>query len=937
MSRRAKNCLIPDASGPDIPAGIEQGRARARSAVADTVVVRRQSALASYAILDTEAEAEFDEIVQAASAACAMPVSLISFFSDDRHWIKAGIGLHASEIPLSSSICALTIEQRDVLVIPDATLDPRTAANHLVTGPHHLRFYAGVPLETGDGITLGALCVADTKPNQLNASQLLILRTLARQTMAVLELRRTIRSDRRHRAIIESAIDFGIIALDLSGHITSWNTGAERIFGWSETEMRGKPAHIIFTEQDVKDGVPDQEMKTALQQGRGSDERWHLKKDRSLFWASGELMPLTDADGTLEGFIKILRDRTEQRNTAARHEADAEFMHSVLASSADCIKVLDLDTRLTFMNEGGLKVMEISDFNDVKGCPWPDFWVGQGNLDAVAALDAARAGGVGHFQGAANTFRGTPKWWDVQVTAIRGADGAPSKLLAVSRDISGQKAVESQLAASEARWRGLFKGMQEGFFLGELIRDTDGRATDCRFLEINPAFARQSGLPADSIGRTIRDLVPDIDQSLIDSYAHVVDSGQPIALEIDVHALNRSFDIRVSKEQDDRFSCLFLDCTDRKKADARRTATTELGDYLRDAATVLEMTTKAAEIVGKTLNGSRAGYGELDATCENVSILWDAVVPGEVSIVGNHRFSDFGAVAPYIEQGDPVIVSDVTTDTRTVGHLGIYTGINLRAMLNVPVQEHGRSVGLIFVHSPVARVWTPDEVAFARNVADRVQVGIARLRADEQQAILNRELSHRMKNTLAIVQAIATQTLRNASDLAGASDTLSARLVALGRAHDLLLTGESESADMRAIIEGALELHDDRQSGRFTLEGPDLRVGEAAALSLALMIHELATNAAKYGALSRPQGRVRIGWAISGQAGEETVQLRWQESGGPPVTPPTRKGFGSRLIERGLSGAVGGEVVTDYRPEGLTCTLTAPLAGFTVSPSTSAC
>ncbi|TNC15807.1 PAS domain S-box protein [Methylobacterium terricola] len=201
----------------------------------------------------------------------------------------------------------------------------------------------------------------------------------------------------------------------------------------------------------------------------------------------------------------------------------------------------------------------------------------------------------------------------------------------------------------------------------------------------------------------------------------------------------------------------------------------------------------------------------------------------------------------------------------------------------------------------------------------------ARKAAEARQEILNRELSHRLKNTLAMVQAVAVQTLRNATDPAAARDALVARLVALGKAHDILLTGEGESADLRAVLEGALAIHDDGRPGRFRLQGPPVPCGARAALSLTLMAHELATNAVKYGALRHPDGYVTLDWAVAGRAGP-VLSLRWQEHGGPPVTPPARKGFGSRLIERGLAGTVDGEVATHYPPEGVVCTLTAPLA-----------
>jgi PAS domain S-box-containing protein len=246
-------------------------------------------------------------------------------------------------------------------------------------------------------------------------------------------------------ALLDSATDYAIIAMDLDGLVTSWNEGAHRILGWTEEEMIGQPASVFFTLEDRQKGTQLAEMQSALDQGRGNDERWHQKKDGTCFWASGEMMPLTDENGTPQGFLKILRDRTDQRQAAEAQRADAEFLHSVLASSGDCIKVLDLDAKLEFMNEGGLRIMEVSDFNAIRGCPWPGFWPVDGQEEAWAAIATARAGASARFQGFADTMKGTPKCWDVQVTAIPGAHGRPEKLLAVSRDITEQKRIEGEL------------------------------------------------------------------------------------------------------------------------------------------------------------------------------------------------------------------------------------------------------------------------------------------------------------------------------------------------------------------------------------------------------------------------------------------------------------------------------------------------------------
>lgn len=123
-----------------------------------------------------------------------------------------------------------------------------------------------------------------------------------------------------------------------------------------------------------------------------------------------------------------------------------DLLRGVLAGCGDCIKILDLDGRLQFMSEGGRRVMEVEDFSLLKGCPWPSFWVGEGNAHASEAVETAKAGGTGRFRGPANTAKGTPRYWDVQVSPIFGADGKPAHLLSISRDITEewQKAKEQQ-------------------------------------------------------------------------------------------------------------------------------------------------------------------------------------------------------------------------------------------------------------------------------------------------------------------------------------------------------------------------------------------------------------------------------------------------------------------------------------------------------------
>ncbi|MGI4731253.1 MAG: PAS domain-containing protein [Janthinobacterium lividum] len=137
------------------------------------------------------------------------------------------------------------------------------------------------------------------------------------------------------------------------------------------------------------------------------------------------------------------------RASEERLRASEEFSARILASSADCIKVLDGDARLEFMSEGGMCVMEVEDFGAVKGASWPDFWPGEGHQDALAAVEQAKRGGVGRFEGFATTLKGAPRWWDVIVTPILGTDGTPEKLLSVSRDVTLTKQAQAALRESQ--------------------------------------------------------------------------------------------------------------------------------------------------------------------------------------------------------------------------------------------------------------------------------------------------------------------------------------------------------------------------------------------------------------------------------------------------------------------------------------------------------
>jgi PAS domain S-box-containing protein len=198
-------------------------------------------------------------------------------------------------------------------------------------------------------------------------------------------------------------------------------------------------------------------------------------------------------------------------------------------------------------------------------------------------------------------------------------------------------------------------------------------------------------------------------------------------------------------------------------------------------------------------------------------------------------------------------------------------------------------------------------------------------RAEERLRLLIDELNHRVKNTLAVVQSIAAQTLRGSENEADARRRLEGRLQALAGAHDILTNRFWEGADIEQVVHASVVPQVGDRADRLACSGPPVVLEPKTALSFALAFHELATNALKYGSLSNISGRVDIDWDLAAEADRRQLSVRWRESGGPPVAPPAQRGFGSRLIERSLSAEQGGGVEVEYAAEGLTCKMTVDL------------
>lgn len=318
---------------------------------------------------------------------------------------------------------------------------------------------------------------------------------------------------------------------------------------------------------------------------------------------------------------------------------------------------------------------------------------------------------------------------------------------------------------------------------------------------------------------------------------------------------------------------------------------------------------------------------------EDDRAVWQWVSPAAHSSCTKALRTGRRAIIPDYEAWDEI---------QGTADLDAFRRAGIRAAQTTPlISRDGTLLGMISTHwrkphTPSARDLRLLDI-LARQAADLLDRVIAEeaLRAREQelqrtvatlrdaqqlQEVLTGELGHRVKNLFAMVNAITTHTLRGSSDRFRAQ-TLQQRLMALSSAHDILLQSSWKPSPLKDVAVAAVANAGIRD--RVQIDGPEVALGSKAALSLALLLHELATNALKYGSLSLGAGLVDVSWRLEGAAGAEILHLTWSETKGPRVEPPTETGFGSRLISAGIAGT--GDVTLAYKPTGLECQMRAPL------------
>ena len=342
-----------------------------------------------------------------------------------------------------------------------------------------------------------------------------------------------------------------------------------------------------------------------------------------------------------------------------------------------------------------------------------------------------------------------------------------------------------------------------------------------------------------------------------------------------------------------------------------------LGITFRDV-TDRRIAEKQRELAEEAL---RKRSAELEAVLETIpTAVWFTTDPELRNVVGNRRATELLRMSRE---------ADLSSALNQPGHFAVFRDGKPLAAEARPLHRAARGEvvtnELLEIRFDDDRRMIVMRAAPLRNAAGDLQGAVAAAadvtewhRHEDHLKLLVNELNHRVKNTLAIVQSIATLTLKDVDP--GVRAAFEQRLLTLSATHGLLTDESWDGAHLVAVARASLRAAHER----IRFEGEDLRLRPKSAVALSMALHELGTNALKYGALSVEQGSVAVRWSTSGGR----FRLRWEERGGPPVSPPAHRGFGSRMIERGLAAELRGEARVDWRPEGLVCTIDAPLVAI---------
>ncbi len=449
----------------------------------------RLAALRRYELLDTPPERDFDDIARVAASVCGAPIAQISFVDDCRQWFKAAVGLGLRPGPRDESFCAHAILRPELLVVPDTHQDPRFAANPYVTGSPHIRFYAGAPLVTRDGYSLGTLCVLDYVPRQLSEEHADLLQVLAHQVVTEMDLRRSlaveagIQEDRdrvqavvqRERAFLRRIIDTQpsmVFVKDWEGRFVLVNEALARCYGSTVDGVVGKTdADLNPDAAEVSHFVQDDREVMATRSMKLIPEEPVTDSEGQVHWFSTVKVPLVNEDGSCDKLLGVATDITAQKRALSALKA-SEQLHWTLGEAAPgFVWTVGADGIFQYVNRTW-KEFTGSDCEDLNAHGWQRF----NHPDELAEVErrwaAAAAGGTAFEMELRYRRRDGPyRWMLSRIVPVKDEHGTVTRWVGSSTDIEDLKQMEAVRRANDERLRQVQQLESVGRLAGGVAHD----------------------------------------------------------------------------------------------------------------------------------------------------------------------------------------------------------------------------------------------------------------------------------------------------------------------------------------------------------------------------------------------------------------------------------------------------------------------------------
>ncbi|MBA2682429.1 MAG: PAS domain S-box protein [Ktedonobacteraceae bacterium] len=707
--------------------------------------------------------------------------------------------------------------------------------------------------------------------------------------------------DSRYRLLVESITDYAIYFLDPTGTVSSWNAGAQRFKGYEASEIIGQNFSQFYTPEDRASGLPQRALAEASEKGSFQGEGWRVRKDGRQFWASVVIDPVRDPNGKIIGFAKITRDLTERKHAEQALRASEEQFRLLVQGVTDyAIYMLDPNGVVASWNLGAERIKGYKP-DEIIGQHFSQFYSEEDRRRGEPAIALETAVREGRFEKEAVRIRqdGTPFTAHVIIDPVRDQEGSLIGFAKVTRDITERKLAQA-LQASESQFRSFAQSMANQVWAA----DNEGKLnwfSDRALTYIGLTYEQLAG---DGWAKAVH---PDDLPKAAMLWAAALASGALYETEFRIRSadgvyrwhLVRAVPIHDDQGEIERWVGTNTDIEEDRQIRAKLSETqSELSILLNSAASAFYSVAQD----GSTTSCNAAFLNILGFSDTS------KVIGKKLHDVIHHTHLD-GRHFPKTEC--PI-------------YLCAQNGTEAHVPEELFFRNDGTPVPVEYWVRPLFREGTlVGAICNFNDITERKQ-------ADEQRKLLIGELNHRVKNLFALVGGIVALSARTATTSKELADVLRGRFGALAQAHELIQPGLrfhdiSASGDfgIKELIAKIFSPYALPQfEERIKFDGPSVAISEQAVTGMALVFHELATNAAKYGALFEPDGKIEVRWRTS----DGTLYLNWIETGCQPRrSEPQHKGFGSMLVQRSVESQFGGTISNQWNSDGLSVSISVPL------------